>query len=124
MAAFIESIAKQRERNVEWAVKAVREAVAVADDEALELGVIDLVASSREELFEKVDGRSVDVAGEERPLRVAGAVVRERKMSWANRFLDVLATWGPCVESCCLSDFDMDDEVGITDFLIVLANWS
>jgi membrane-bound serine protease (ClpP class) len=38
--AFIESIAKHRERNVEWAMKSVREAEAIAQDEALELGVI------------------------------------------------------------------------------------
>ena len=37
MAAFIESIAKQRDRNVEWAEKAVRESVAIPQDEALEL---------------------------------------------------------------------------------------
>ncbi len=92
MAAFIESIAKQRQRNVEWAVKAVREAVAVPNDEALELGVIDLVVASREELFEQIDGRSVDVAGEQWELHVAGAQVIETRMSWANRLLDVLAT--------------------------------
>ncbi|MEN8185314.1 MAG: nodulation protein NfeD, partial [Myxococcota bacterium] len=92
MAAFIESIAKQRERNVEWAVKAVREAVAVADAEALELGVIDLVAADREALLAAIDGRSVRVAGEERVLQLSGARVHETPMSWANRFLDVLAT--------------------------------
>lgn len=92
MAAFIESIAKQRQRNVEWAVKAVREAVAVPDGEALELGVIDLVASSREDLFAQTEGRSVEVAGEQRELRLVGAQVRETQMTWANRLLDVLAT--------------------------------
>lgn len=92
MAAFIESIAKQRQRNVEWAVKAVREAVAVSDDEALRLGVIDLVASSREDLLAQIEGRSVEVAGEPHELRLQGAEIRELAMSWANRFLDVLAT--------------------------------
>jgi membrane-bound serine protease (ClpP class) len=92
MAAFIESIAKQRQRNVEWAVKAVREAVAVPDDEALKLGVIDLIASSREDLFAQAEGRSVDVAGEQQELHLAGAQVRETEMTWANRLLDVLAT--------------------------------
>lgn len=38
-------------------------------------------------------------------------------------FLDVLATWGSCVETCCLADLDLDGEVGISDFLIVLGNW-
>jgi membrane-bound serine protease (ClpP class) len=92
MAAFIESIAKERERNVEWAVKAVREAVAIPQDEALELGVIDLVARDRADLLAKIDGRTTKVGGQEKVLTVAGASVRELRMSLANRFLDVLAT--------------------------------
>jgi len=35
---FVEAIAKQRKRNAEWAAKAVREAEAVTEDEALKLG--------------------------------------------------------------------------------------
>ena len=46
--------------NVEWVAKAVREAEAVTDQEALELGVIDLVAQNRSELLESIDGRVVD----------------------------------------------------------------
>ena len=92
LAAFIESIARERDRNVEWAVKAVRESVAIAQDEALELRVIDLVARDREELFAKSDGRTVKIGGEERVLHVANARVHEIPMSWANRFLDVLAS--------------------------------
>jgi membrane-bound serine protease (ClpP class) len=91
LAAFIESIARERDRNVEWAVKAVRESVAIAQDEALELRVIDLVARDVPELLAKSDGRKVKVGGEERPLRVANARLVEIPMSWANRFLDALA---------------------------------
>jgi hypothetical protein len=39
-------------------------------------------------------------------------------------FLFILADWGACEESCCLSDLDLDGEVGVTDFLLVLANGS
>ena len=74
-AAFMESIAKQRKRNVEWAVKAVREADAIAEDEALELGVIDLVAETRSDLFEQIDGREVEVAGSQRTLSLKNAAV-------------------------------------------------
>jgi membrane-bound serine protease (ClpP class) len=91
LAAFIESIARERDRNVEWAVKAVRESVAIAQDEALELRVIDLVARDVAELLAKSDGRKVKVGGEERALRVANARLVEVPMSWANRFLDALA---------------------------------
>ncbi len=91
LAAFIESIAKQRKRNVEWAVKAVRESVAIAEDEALELGVIDLVAKDRADLLAQIDGWEVEVAGETSLLEVQGAAIRMLEMSGVNRFLDVLS---------------------------------
>ena len=37
-------------------------------------------------------------------------------------FLLVLAQWGPCPPEC-LGDVDGDDSVGILDFLLVLASW-
>ena len=92
LAAFIESIAKERQRNVEWASKAVRESVAITADEALRLKVIDLIAANQSELLEKVDGRKVKVAGAERTLATAGAEVRRIEMSLLQRFLHVLAS--------------------------------
>jgi len=91
-AAFIESIAKERKRNVEWAVKAVRESVAIPQDEALRLGVIDLVAADRGELLRGIDGRETLVKGKPWKLAVAGAEVRPLEMSLLTRILDVLAT--------------------------------
>lgn len=75
LAAYVESIAKQRHRNVEWAKEAVRTSQAVTSEQALELGVIDLVANSRAELLEAIEGRSVEVGGEKRALALAGHVV-------------------------------------------------
>ncbi len=92
LAAFIESIAKERERNVEWAVKAVRESVAIAPDEALKLNVIDLVAEDRAELLEKLEGRTVRVEGKERTLTLAGAELRPIEMSPLTRLLHVIAS--------------------------------
>ncbi len=92
LAAFIESIAKERKRNVEWAVDAVRNSVAVPADEALELGVIDLVAPTRADLLRQLDGRVVEVAGVEHTLVVAGAPVKEVDMRFFQRVLHVLAS--------------------------------
>lgn len=92
LAAYIESIARERERNVEWAVKAVRESVAIPADEALRLNVIDLVAANRAELLTAVEGRNVKVAGEVRPLSVRDAEVRAIEMTAVERFLHVLAS--------------------------------
>jgi membrane-bound serine protease (ClpP class) len=90
--AFIESIAKERDRNVEWALSAVREAEAIPQDEALELGVIDLVADDRADLFAAIDGRKVDLNGEVRTLAVANAEVREIEMQTLTRLFNFLAS--------------------------------
>ncbi|HEX2485423.1 MAG TPA: nodulation protein NfeD [Myxococcota bacterium] len=90
LVAFIESIARERDRNVEWAAKAVRESVAVTADEALRLRVIDLVASSRTELLEEIAKREIRFAGGRVKLDVGGAAPREIAMSPLTRFLNVL----------------------------------
>ena len=90
--AFIESIAKHRERNVEWAMKSVREAEAIGQDEALELGVIDLVASNRDDLLRQIDGREVDVSGETRTIVTAGVEIRVIEMDAMTRLFNFLAS--------------------------------
>ncbi len=90
--AFIESIAKERERNVEWAAKAVREAEAITQDEALELDVIDLVVSDRRDLLATLNGREVVVAGETRTLATEGVEVRVIEMTTLTRLFNFLAS--------------------------------
>jgi membrane-bound serine protease (ClpP class) len=90
--AFIESIARERKRNVEWAARAVREAEAVAQDEALELGVIDLVAQDRGDLLAKIDGMEVEIGGEPRKIATAGAEVRIIEMTTLERLFNFLAS--------------------------------
>jgi membrane-bound serine protease (ClpP class) len=89
--AFIEAIAKQRKRNVEWAAKAVREAEAITQDEALKLGVIDFVASDVDDLLRAVEGREVEVAGKTVALHVAGAERRRIEMPPMTRLFNTLA---------------------------------
>jgi membrane-bound serine protease (ClpP class) len=90
LAAFMESIAKERERNVEWAVKAVRESVAVTADEALRLKVIDLVATDRTALLKQIDGREIRMGAERVKLAIADSPQRELPMPLLTRFLNVI----------------------------------
>ncbi len=90
-SAFIEAIADERDRNVEWAAQAVREAVAVGADEAVELDVVDLVARDREELFEQISGMQVMVDGEPRTLQLVGLEVREIERTGLERVFDFIA---------------------------------
>jgi membrane-bound serine protease (ClpP class) len=91
LAAYAGTIAKERNRNVEWIVDAVRNSVAIGEEEALELGVIDLVADNREELFEAIEGREVEVDGETVTLALSGAQVVSLDMSVLQRIFDFVA---------------------------------
>jgi membrane-bound serine protease (ClpP class) len=59
-AAFLEGLARERGRDVEFAGDAVRESASLAADEALERGVVELGASTVDELLEVLDGRTVE----------------------------------------------------------------
>ncbi len=99
--AFIRSIANQRGRNVEWAERAVRESVSITEREALELKVIDLVASNVEDLLDKVDGRTTTANGREVTLHTHGAEIRRVEMNFFESFFHVLLD--PNIASILLS---------------------
>ncbi len=88
--AYIRGLAELRGRNVDWAEKAVREAVNVTASEALELGIIDLVAKTQAQLLQDIDGMSVEVNNSERTLTTAGLDIKVIEPDWRNRLLSVI----------------------------------
>jgi membrane-bound serine protease (ClpP class) len=90
-ASLSKTIAQQRGRNVEWAEKAVRESASATEQEALKLGIVDLVASDIPDLLAKVQGREVDLGQGKVKLDVAGAVVTPLEMRLKQKVLNVLA---------------------------------
>jgi membrane-bound serine protease (ClpP class) len=84
--SFMETIAERRGRDVEWAISAVRDGASVTERQALERGVIDLIAAGREELLEAIDGLVVD--GD--TLRTAGAAIEQVPRNLAERFLGMI----------------------------------
>jgi membrane-bound serine protease (ClpP class) len=85
-------LADARGRNADWAESAVRDAEVVSAREAVELGVVDLVADDRQALLDAIDGREVTLAGDRKvTLATAGAAVVERGMSPFEDLLMVLA---------------------------------
>ncbi|MCP5043202.1 MAG: nodulation protein NfeD [bacterium] len=91
LAAMMESIAQERNRNVDWVVEAVRESVAVSETKALELGVIDIVAQSRADLLERIEGRVVRLNGEEQELKLAGLPTQNLEMTLLQTIFNFLA---------------------------------
>lgn len=61
--AFITELARLRDRNVEWAEDAVRDAASIGATEAVEIDVADGIASTVDGLLEAMDGETVEVAG-------------------------------------------------------------
>ncbi len=91
LAADIENLAKRRgDAAVEWARRAVEEAVAATADEALALGVVDAVADDVDDLLRQLDGLSVEVNGAPRQLDFQDVEVVELPLTGLENFLDTL----------------------------------
>ena len=90
-SAYIRSLAQMRGRNVEWAEKAVREAVSLTASEALKLKVIEVIAPDVPDLLRQLDGRKVNVLGIERTLQLTGARIVALEPDWRSRLLSTIA---------------------------------
>lgn len=78
LVADIKNLAARRgEKAVQWAEKAVSEAAAATAQEALDLGVIDIIATDLDDLIAQLDGRTVTIGDETIALDLAGAEVDE-----------------------------------------------
>jgi membrane-bound serine protease (ClpP class) len=89
--ANITSIARLRHRNVDWAVSAVKDAKSSPSDEAVQLGVVDGIAATIDDVISFANGKQVSVAGQSVTLDLAGATVHEQAMSPLLSFLRLLS---------------------------------
>lgn len=88
--AYITSLAQMNERNATWAVNAVESAKSLSAQDALRLGVIDLIADGMMPLLEKLEGRTVKLLGKQVPLHVSGSTVIPFEADWKIRFLSTV----------------------------------
>jgi membrane-bound serine protease (ClpP class) len=89
--ARIRNLAELHGRNADWAESAVRDAANIGADEALQLGVIDVIAPNLPSLLNQIDGMTVELASGPVTLATAGAETVEEDMSIFERFLQFLA---------------------------------
>jgi membrane-bound serine protease (ClpP class) len=91
-AAFAETLAEERGRDVDFAIASVVEGRSVTARTALDEGVIDLIATDLEQLLADLDGLEVDVRGVGTVvLATADATVVELEMTGVRSILAVLA---------------------------------
>ena len=89
--AYIRSLAQLRGRNVDFAVRAVREAASLSSEEALAQKVIEYVAVDLPALLLQLDGREVSLSHGKKVLHTAQVKVERFEPDWRNRILAVLA---------------------------------
>ncbi|MFP4520249.1 MAG: NfeD family protein, partial [Oceanicaulis sp.] len=87
-AAYMRSLAVLRGRNADWAEQAVREGVSASAEEALALGVVEIVATSLEDLLFQASGREIQLQdGRGVALALEGAQVEALEKTFAEEIL-------------------------------------
>ncbi len=89
--ANITAIAEARGRPVEWAIATVEEAKSSPASEAVEVGAVDGIAGTLDEVLAQSTGRTVTIAGAERTLALGAATPDELAMNPFQAFLHLLS---------------------------------
>ncbi|WP_144393444.1 NfeD family protein [Pleionea sediminis] len=89
---YIRGLAQLRNRNEEWAIKAVQEAANLPANDALEKKVIDLIAPNIKSLMEQVDGRAVTVQEKTHTIKLSNPVLVTYEPDWKNEILSVITS--------------------------------
>ena len=85
--SYIVSLARQRERNEEWAEKAVREGATLDSKDAVAQNVADFIARDLAHLLEQADGLEVDVNGQAVTLKTLELQTERLEPDWRTRLL-------------------------------------
>ena len=88
--SFIRSLAERHDRNADWAEAAVREAVNLTANEALEQNVIDVIAQDLNDLLSQIDGTTVVMEGGDRTLETADLAIERFDPDWRTELLSLI----------------------------------
>lgn len=88
--AYIRGLAERRDRNADWAERAVREGVSLSAEDAVEQNVADFIARDIAELLATVDGQQVEVSGGTVTLATAGRTVQRVEPDWRIELLSII----------------------------------
>jgi len=92
LAALLRGVTVRRGRNSDLAEKAIRQAKAFSDIEAMNGRLIDLQADNELQLIDKLSGRDIHrFNGLQQTLQVTGARVRDVHLSWRQEIFKLLA---------------------------------
>jgi membrane-bound serine protease (ClpP class) len=91
LAAMARGIAEKRGKNAKWAEEAVRKSVSITETEALKNKVIDFIAPDVPSLVKAIHGKTVDLVIGKKTLSTDNAEVKEIKMGFRYRVLEIIS---------------------------------
>ncbi|MEY3218813.1 MAG: hypothetical protein RIT27_170 [Pseudomonadota bacterium] len=89
-AAYLRSLAELRQRNVDWAVQAVRDADSITAQTALQKQVIDIIANDLPDLLKQLHGRQIKFPHKIITLDTNHAAIETYEQDWRNRLLSII----------------------------------
>jgi membrane-bound serine protease (ClpP class) len=88
--AYLRSLAQMHGRNPEWAMSAVRDSASLSAEDALEKGVIDLIANDIPQLLRRIHVKQVKANGQTQRLSTLNLSINTYKPDWRNQLLSVI----------------------------------
>lgn len=88
--AYIRTLAQLRNRNADWAEKAVREAATLTASEARREDVIDVIATDIDDLLAAIDGRMIKTSSGEVKLATRGRGTVAVDLDWKMKLMSVI----------------------------------
>ena len=89
-AAYLRALAEMRGRDPVFAEAAVRQAKSLTYREALDAGVIDMVAGDLGELLSAIDGREVELSRGKSVIDTSGATIETIEPDWRYQLLAII----------------------------------
>ncbi|GAA0209262.1 nodulation protein NfeD [Kangiella japonica] len=89
--AYLRGLAAYHGRNIDWVKNAVREGESLTSKEALDIGVIDLIAESPEQLLSKIHQRQVRLPTGLKILNTNGMTIVQVEPSWHMDLLSIIS---------------------------------
>lgn len=90
-SSYIKALAERHGRNSDWAVRAVREAVSLSAEEALELKVVDFLALNLPDLLHQLDGHEIMFDSKVYAISSTNMNIIRIEPSWRYKLLTVIS---------------------------------
>lgn len=88
--AYMKSLAQINDRNITWALSAVKDSKSLSAKDALKYNVIDIIAEDTDDLLKKLNGKSVKISNKNILLKTNSTNIIIYEADFKTRFLSII----------------------------------